>query len=708
MTELLETNVTDLSEIFDARSVAVVGASRDTTKAGHHVFKLLLDEGYTGKLYPVHPTEKEVLGRPCFPSLTDIPEPVELIIIAVSAAAAIKVMEDAAKRGDVKGAIVLSAGFAETATPEGVEAQRRLLAAAKSAGIRVFGPNCIGVINPAIKLSTGFAPGVKLIPGNVGYITQSGAFGGALLMFAGEHPQPLGFAKFGHVGNMCDVSNIELLEYFGNDPGIDVIAMYLEGVRDGREFMRVAAQVSERKPIIAIKVGRSELGARAALSHTGSIAGSDKVYDAALKQAGVVRVDTVEDLTDGIKALSVFKPVRDNRVCILTEAGGAGIVTTDAISQSSSLRLAPMRDETRLALEAALPPMAMVCKPNGYVDMTAAVSPAQQADALRLVLADPNVDMCILIGLPPIFRNALEVAQAVVPVAKEFAKPVAVCFMRGAPMEEARKYFEENGVATFDTPERAVSALESLARASLRKPQVLPEASPNGGHPLLSAARANGRNLLEPEALALLGDSGVPVLPSRLVHSREEAAAVVREWGCPIVLKVVSPQVIHKSDVGGVRVNLRAPEAAAEAYDAIVESVKAHVPEAELRGVLALPMAEEGVEVIVGVVQDPQFGPTVMFGLGGTLVEVFKDVSFRVAPFDRATALEMIRETRVWTLLQGVRGEKPKDVEALADLLVRVAELAVTYPEIREIDLNPVRAYERGVKVLDARVMLNN
>jgi acyl-CoA synthetase (NDP forming) len=416
----------------------------------------------------------------------------------------------------------------------------------------------------------------------------------------------------------------------------------------------------------------------------------------------------VEDLTYGIKALSVFKPVRDNRVCILTEAGGAGIVTTDAISQSSSLRLAPMRDETRLALEAALPPMAMVCKPNGYVDMTAAVSPAQQADALRLVLADPNVDMCILIGLPPIFRNALEVAQAVVPVAKEFAKPVAVCFMRGAPMEEARKYFEENGVATFDTPERAVSALESLARASLRKPQVLPEASPNGGHPLLSAARANGRNLLEPEALALLGDSGVPVLPSRLVHSREEAAAVVREWGCPIVLKVVSPQVIHKSDVGGVRVNLRAPEAAAEAYDAIVESVKAHVPEAELRGVLALPMAEEGVEVIVGVVQDPQFGPTVMFGLGGTLVEVFKDVSFRVAPFDRATALEMIRETRVWTLLQGVRGEKPKDVEALADLLVRVAELAVTYPEIREIDLNPVRAYERGVKVLDARVMLNN
>lgn len=700
------TGMAGLDELFAATSVAVIGASQDTSKAGHHVFKLLVKEGYTGRLYGVHPTEKEVLGQRCYPSLSAIKEPIDQIVIAVSAKAAVQVMEEAARRGDVKGAVILSAGFSETATPEGIEAERRLVKVARKAGIRVFGPNCIGVANPENKLNTGFAPGMKLIPGNVGYITQSGAFGGALLMFAGEQPNPLGFAKFGHVGNMCDVSNLELLEYYGEDDKVGVIAMYMEGVRDGRQFLDIAAQVGFKKPVLVMKVGRSDLGARAALSHTGTLAGSDKIYDSAFKQCGVIRLNTIEELTDGIKSVSVYPKVTGNRIAILTEAGGPGIVCTDTICELPYVELAPVSEETRQKLVDILPSMAMVCKPNGYIDMTAAVSPQQQAGALRILLADPNVDMCILMGLPPIFRNAMDVASAIVPVAEEYGKPVAVCFMRGAPMEEARTYFEQHGVLTFDTPERAASALQTLARASLRQVKILeklpPEARPN----TVRESLAEGRSLLEPEAAKLLEDNGIAVMPWRFVTTRSEAEAVAREWNKPVVLKVVSPQVIHKSDVGGVKVNLHTAAEVGEAYDSILANVARHVPHADVRGMLVVPMADPGTELILGVVQDPQFGPTVMFGLGGIFVEVFRDVSFRVAPFDKETALEMIQETKAWQLLQGVRGEKRKDIGSLVELLVQLSRLAVMYPDISEIDLNPVRVYEHGVKILDARIML--
>lgn len=697
-----------LAELFEAKSVAIIGASNDNSKAGHHVYKLLIKEGYTGNLYAVHPTEKEVLGRPCSPSLSAITAPVDLLVIAVSAKAAVSVIEEAATRGDVKGAVILSAGFAETATPEGIEAERRLVAAARKAGIRLFGPNCIGVANPDNKLNTGFAPGMKLIPGNVGYITQSGAFGGALMMFAGEQPNPLGFAKFGHVGNMCDISNLEILEYYGEDPKVEVVAMYMEGVRDGREFMDIAARVGKKKPVLVMKVGRSELGAKAALSHTGSLAGSDKVYESAFKQCGVIRLNTIEELTDGVKAVSVYPKVKGNRVCILTEAGGPGIVCTDTICDLPGVELAPVTEETRRKLTELLPPMAMICKPNGYIDMTAAVSPQQQADSLRLVLSDPNVDMVVLIGLPPIFRNALELAKTVVPVVKEFNKPVAVCFMRGEPMAAARTYFEENGVLTFDTPERAASALQTLGRASLRQARQLEKRQLKETHPAIVRALAEGRSLLEPEAVKLLEDNKVKVMPSRFVTTKVAAQAVAAEWKQPVALKIVSPQVIHKSDVGGVKVNLKNAEEVGAAYDAILANVAEKVPTADVRGMLVVPMAESGTELIIGVVQDPQFGATVMFGLGGIFVEVFKDVSFRIAPFDRATALEMIQETKAWQILQGVRGENPKDIDSLVELLVKVSEMAVEYPNIREIDLNPVRVYEQGVKILDARVMLNN
>ncbi|MCS7178035.1 MAG: acetate--CoA ligase family protein [Anaerolineae bacterium] len=697
---------TSLREIFEARSVAVVGASKDPSKAGHQVVRTLLTAGYAGRIYPVNPNETEILGLPCYRSITDIGGPLDLVVVGLPGRAAVTVMEEAEQRGDVKGVVVLSAGFAETGIPENVAAQERLAEIARRSGIRVFGPNCIGIMNPETKLVTGFHPGVRLIPGNIGYVTQSGALGGSLVTLALSQPKPLGFARFGHVGNMCDVSNVELMEDYGDDPKIKVILVYLEGVRDGREFMRAASRVTAKKPVLVLKVGRTAGGARATLSHTATLAGMDGVYEGAFRQCGVVRVHTMQDLIAGAKAISMLPPPRGNRVCILTEAGGMGVISTDEVESSGVLKLAPMSQETCEKLTALLPPMAMVCKPNGYVDTSAAATAQEFGEAMRLILSDPNVDMVVFNSIPPTFLSPMDVAQAIVPVVREFGKPVAACFTVNETVVEARRYLEENGIPTFDTPDGAVRALAVLTRAAFRTSHPLVDL-PHTRHPILERAAAERRHLLEPEVLDFLADHGIPVLPHVLARSREEAQHAAAEMNGPVALKVVSPQILHKSDVGGVRLNLYGPETVGHEYDRLVNDVRRAVPGADVHGALVVPMALPGPECIIGVVRDPQFGPTVMFGTGGVLVEVFQDVSFRVAPFDKAVALDMIKETRGYLVLQGIRGEQPKDIASLAELLVQVSRLAAQYPQIREMDLNPVRVYERGYSILDARIVLD-
>ncbi len=695
-----------LREIFEAKSVAVVGASRDPFKAGHQVVRTLLAVGYAGKIYPVNPNEKEILGLPCYRSIAEIQEPLDLVVICLPGKAAVTVMEEAEQRGDVKGAVVLSAGFAETGIPENVEAQRQLAEIARRSGIRVFGPNCIGIMSPETKLVTGFHPGVTLVPGNVGYVTQSGALGGSLVTLALSQPKPLGFARFGHVGNMCDVSNVEVMEEFGNDPAVKVILVYLEGVRDGREFMRVAYQVTNKKPVLVLKVGRTESGARATLSHTATLAGTDAVYSGAFQQCGAVRVNTMQDLIAGAKAISMLPQPQGNRVCILTEAGGMGVISTDEVEASGVLKLAPMSQETCEKLTALLPPMAMVCKPNGYVDTSAAAMAKEFGEAMRLILADPNVDMVVFNSIPPTFLPPMDVARAVVPVIKEFHKPVVACFTVNETVVEARRYLEENGIPTFDTPDAAVRALAILTQATFRKGYPLTDL-PAATHPILERAVAEGRHLLEPEALDFLADHSIAVMPHVLAKTREEAQRAAMEMGGPVALKVVSPQVIHKSDVGGVRLNLWGPEAVGQGYDQLIDDVRRAVPDADIHGALVVPMASPGPEFIIGMTRDPQFGPTIMFGMGGVFVELFKDVSFRVAPFEKEVALDMIKETRGYRVLQGMRGEKPKDITSLSELLVWVSRLAAQYPQIREIDLNPIRVYEKGYDILDARILLD-
>jgi acyl-CoA synthetase (NDP forming) len=460
--------VNKLDRLFSARSIGIVGASNNPRKASHQVICTLLYQGYTGQIYPVNPNEIDVLGLPCYPTLLDIPFAVELIVIGLAAEGVVDVMRNAAKRNDIAGAVILSAGFAETALPERVDMEREVVEIARQAGIRVVGPNCVGLINSENRLCTGFIPGLKMKMGNLGFITQSGAFGGAFLMLAGDQPEPLGFSKFGHVGNMSDVTNLDLLEYFGSDPQINTIGMYLEGVEDGRALMRLAQAISKRKHIFVLKVGRTEIGSLATLSHTGTLAGSDQVYSAALKQAGAIRVQTLEELVDACKASSMLHRPRGRNICVLTEAGGPGIIAMDEIGQDGTLQLAQISDRTRQELENCLPPMAMVCKPNGYVDMTAAAMEQEHAEALRLVLEDPSVDSVLLISLPPTFLPAIDVAYAVTGVIKDHQKPVAICFLRGEAMLEARRYFEQNGIPTFDTPDRAARALIDLTCAADR------------------------------------------------------------------------------------------------------------------------------------------------------------------------------------------------------------------------------------------------
>jgi acetyltransferase len=695
-----------LREIFESRSVAVVGASKDPSKAGHQVVRTLLAAGYLGKVYPVNPNEKEILDLPCYSSIAEIKESLDLVVISLPTKAVIAVMKQAEQRGDVKGVVVLSGGFAETAIPENVEAQRQLVEIAQRAGIRVFGPNCIGIMNPDLKLVTGFHPGVSLIPGNLGYVTQSGALGGSLVTQALSQPKPLGFARFGHVGNMCDVSHVELIEEYGNDPKIAVILVYLEGVKDGREFMRVASQVTQNKPVLVLKVGRTEIGSKATISHTGTLAGADAVYSGAFKQCGVVRVSTVNDLIASAKAISMSPKPRGNRVCILTEAGGMGVISMDEVEAGGVLELAPMSRETCEKLTALLPPMAMVCKPNGYVDTSAAAMAKEFGEAMRLALSDPNVDMVLLNSIPPTFLPAMDLAQAVVPVVKEFDKPVASCFTVNQAMAETRCYLEENGIPTFDTPGDAVRALATLTQATFSVSHPLGDV-PVTQHPILNDAVREARHLLEHEALDLLSDNGIAVLPHVLARTREEAQRAAMELNTPVVLKIVSPQVIHKSDIGGVKINLQGNEAVGQGYDQLVNEVKRATVTADIQGMLVVPMAQPGTEFIIGMVRDAQFGPTIMFGMGGVFVELFKDVSFRIAPFDEEVALDMIKETKGYRVLQGMRGEKQKDIASLVKLLVQVSQLAARYPQIKEVDLNPIRVYENGYSVLDARILLD-
>lgn len=453
-----------LDAFFYPEGVVVVGASNNPSKAGHQVLKNLRRANFSRPVYAVNPREEEILGYKCYPRLSDVPAGVQLMIVTIPAEGVPDLFKEASTREDIEAAVVLASGFAETGIPERVRLQEEMISYAKTAGIRIMGPNCVGVMNTDNKLDTTFAPTVKSIPGGLSVISQSGALGASLLMFAGDHPVPMGFSKFCHVGNQSDVTVLEVLEYYAQDEPTRVVGMYLEGVSDGRAFMETARKLTARKPLLVLKVGRSAQGSSAALSHTGSLAGSDEVYQGAFEQVGAIRVASMEDLLNAAKALSMQPLPKGDRISVLTEAGGPGTIAVDEIAISRAASLARFSDRTIRELRDCLPAMAMIGKPDGYADMSAAATEEQHSRALSCVLADDGVDAVIVISVPPTFLSPVKVAEEILAVAKGSEKPVLVCLMSGEWVTEARVLLESNGIPTFDMPDQAARAAVTMVK----------------------------------------------------------------------------------------------------------------------------------------------------------------------------------------------------------------------------------------------------
>jgi len=697
---------TALNRFFNPNAVAVVGASSKPGKVGHAILRNLASSGFQGPIYPVNPHADEILGLKCHRSVVEIEGPVDLAVVVVPAPAVVPVVEECGEKG-IGGAVVISAGFKESG-PEGLARERELEEVARKLGIRVVGPNCLGVMSTGSGLNATFAEGMPK-RGNVSLMSQSGALATAIIDWSIQ--QGIGYSKFVSFGNGVDVGVVDLLRAWEDDEETTVIVAYIEGLPNGPEFIEVARRVSLKKPVIVVKSGSTQAGARAVSSHTGSLAGSEHAYNAAFLQSGVIRAHSMEELFDLAVAFAYQGPPRGRSVGIVTNAGGPGIMATDAADRAG-LRLASLEQDTVQALREKLPEAANFYNP---VDVLGDADAERYRYAAEHLLRDENVDGVIAVLTPQAMTRAKEVAEEVASVAAGSKKPVLACFMGGGAMEEAVEVLNDSRVPVYSYPERAVQALARMAEYQewLDEPpdeyiRVVPYTG--GVRRVFEAARVEGRlDLGEVEAREVLKAYGLRVPESEVAGSGEEAAEQAEKIGFPVVMKIVSPDILHKSDIGGVRIGIRDRQEATDAYDLMMLRVRRFMPDADLRGVLVQEMIQGGREVIIGSTRDPQFGPLVMFGLGGIYVEVLKDVSFRVAPVGERHARRMVDEIRSAALLRGARGEKGSDIEAIVNTVLVVSQLVTDFPEILEMDINPLKVGEvgEGAVAVDARITIS-
>ena len=693
-----------LKQLFAPRSIAVIGASRDPDKVGYRVVENLIKGGFEGPIYPVNPAAKEVLGLPVYPSLSEIGVPVDLVVVVLPAPRVLAALEDCAAQG-VGAAVVISAGFKEVGG-EGARLEAELRKRVRELGIRVLGPNCLGMIVPESKLNATFA---KDMPpsGGIAFVSQSGALCTAALDWAVG--LGIGFSALVSLGNKADLSEAEIIEALADDPKTRVIVGYLEAVEDGQRFLVVAEAASRKKPVVVFKAGTTEGGARAASSHTGALAGADAAYEAAFKQAGVIRARSLRELFDFARVFDSLPAPRGHRVAIVTNAGGPGIIAADAC-EGGALRLASLSEPTLASLKRVLPSTASLHNP---VDVIGDATADRYQAALEVVAADPGVDGLLALATPQAMTDLEKFAKAVVEAGRSGGKPILAAFMAEASLREANKILLQGGIPDFPFPDEAVKALEAMVRyqAGRDRPPPPPRlpADLAGIVTLLHDTLARGATTLGEsgarEVIAAYGFRGPKTLRA---GSAPEAAEAAERIGFPVVLKIVAKGVLHKSDVGGVRLGLESRQAVVEAYAQMLERVTRAVPQVRIEGVLVQEQVTGGREIILGMARDPQFGPLLMFGLGGIYVEALKDVTFRIAPLTRADAEAMIREVRAFPILQGVRGEPPADIGALVQDILRLSQLVSDIPEIAEIDINPllVSAEGRGTVALDTRIRL--
>lgn len=696
-----------LDNFFTPQSVAVIGASREPEKLGYAVLANLKEAGFPGSLYPVNPKADEILDLKAYPSVLDIPDPVDLAVIVIPYRFVPDVLEECGQKG-VPAVVVISAGFRE-AGREGLERERELIDIADKYKMRLIGPNCLGVIDTDTPLNATFAAGMP--PGGpIAFMSQSGALGTAVLdmAMAGR----IGFSKFASLGNKADVEEIDLLQAWSDDPASRVILIYVEGVSDGQRFIQVAREVTRHKPVVAIKSGVTAAGSRAVSSHTGSLAGSEAAYKAAFQQAGVIRATSMEALFDYARALAYQPLLKGDRIGIVTNAGGPGILATDAL-EHAGMQIARLGSETMEALTDFLPGAASVANP---VDVLGDALADRYEHAIRLVLDDSSVDGLIVIVTPQAMTQIEETAHAVGRLARQADKPVLGCFMGEARIEAGIEVLWQYGVPNYPFPERVAAALAAMRdyRRERERPtfEVEPcEVCQPPVRELFDRVRSEGRvSIGDAEAREVLEAYGFNTPKSRLAETPEQAVEIAGDIGYPVVMKIASPDILHKTDVGGVKLNLNSPEDVRDAFDLIVYRAGRYVPGARIWGCQVQQMVPGGREVLLGMSRDPQFGPLVAFGLGGIYVEALKDVAFRVAPFGRQEAQEMIQEIRSYRLLEGVRGEPPADQEAMVDALLRISQLVTDFPEIVELDINPLMVFEegRGAIAIDMRLVLSS
>ncbi len=695
-----------LEPLFSPASVAVAGASSQPGKLGNIVLRKIIDFGYPGDLYPINPRADEILGLKAYPRVSDVPGPVDLVVITVAPNAVADVMLDAARAG-AKAAVVLTAGFREVG-PEGAAEEQKIADIAREAGMRLMGPNCVGVLDTESRLNATFMRGAAW-PGNIGFLSQSGALGTAMLDWAEQ--VGIGFSKFASVGNKADITEVDVLEAWADDPRTRVIIAYLESITDGPRFMEVASRITKVKPVIVVKGGSTASGARAASSHTGALAGSDAAYDAAFKQCGVIRCHSMAELFELSMAFAHQPPPKGDRVGIVTNAGGPGVLASDATDRYG-LRLASLAPETVAALRGCLPPTANFYNP---VDVIGDADPARYRAALDLVLADPGVDSVVAIFAPQGVTEPYGVAGTIVDAARTADKPIIGEFEGGSAIDRVETILREGGVPNYRFPEQAVGVIRALGR--YRAWQARPDDAAVGLDRdraavarLIAQARAEGMvNLADAKAREALAAYGLRVPQSQVVRFVEKALAAAERIGYPVAMKIVSADILHKTDAGCVRLGVADANGVRQAYSDILENARRYAPDAVIEGITVQEMLKAGKEVIIGITRDPQFGPLLMFGLGGIYVEVLKDVAFRVVPLTRLDTEEMVREIRAFPLLAGVRGEKPSDLSAVTDALLRTAQLANDFPEITEMDINPLMVYEegRGAVAVDGRIILS-
>jgi acetyltransferase len=694
-----------LLPFFHPRGVAVVGVSLDPTKLGYGVARNLTQSGYTGAIHFVNPKGGALFNRPLYLRLADVPDPVDLAVLIIPASAILAELRACRDRG-LHAAIIASGGFREVG-PAGVALEAECARLAGEFGIRLIGPNCIGLLDTHLPLDTTFLPPATSPPGDVAFISHSGAICEAVIDWAGG--QGFGLSRLVSLGNQADVTETDVLAPVAEDVYSKVLTLYLEGISDGRRFIAEAAQVTRHKPVIALKVGRFASGQRAVASHTGALAGQEEAYSAAFRRAGVIRAETSEEMFDWARALAWCPLPRGRALAVLTNAGGPGVIAADAL-EAQHLPLAPLQDSTLAALRNLLPPAASLHNP---IDMLASASPEQYAGSLRLLLADSGVNGVLVILPPPPMYTAEAVAEALIPVIKNADKPVVVALMGEQLIRRASELLRAARIPDYRFPERAASALAMLAQRaeSLARPPAsavtFTDVQPEVVRSVL-ATHANGTGgfLSQAEAGQVLTAYGLRVPRIELAQTPEQAAALAGQLGFPVALKVASPDIPHKSDVGGVLLNLTNGATVAEGFAQVTANARSAQPGAALGGVHVQPMLPPGQEVIVGAVQDAQFGPLVMFGSGGVEVEGLRDVAFALAPLSLDEAEYLLENTWAGRKLRGFRHLPPADRAAVREALLRLAQLAHDFPQLAEIEINPLRALAegQGAVAVDVRV----